>query len=369
MGDERVSARHAIYMNTLFLLGSSAVMGVNSSARQDSWIALLLTALIAFPFFMIYARILQLHPEKSFFEKLDLLMGPILGKVMTLLMSWFALHLCALVLRNFSEFIVVTLMPETPQLPVVLAMVLVVSYLAKSGPETFGRWASFVFPFVTLISLLTSFFSLNEMKFDRILPILQDPAKVLSGTQSLLTFPFLELVIFLCAAGGLRKGENPYKTYRYSLLLGTSIMLIILLRNIFTMGPYIMSDEYFPSFFSARVINLGSLLTRVEGSIAMNFILAGIAKITMCLWAATKGGAHLFGISSYQRLLMPMALLAAVLSTAVYTNITASFDFLEIYQYYALPFEIGIPVVLWILLEIRVRRQRSAAQTISAEEA
>jgi spore germination protein KB len=122
-----------------------------------------------------------------------------------------------------------------------------------------------------------------------------------------------------------------------------------------------MKIEYCPSDIAARIINIGDFLTRIEGSISMNFIMAGITKITVCLLVAAKGMAHLFGISNYRKILIPVALLALALSAILYETAMEMFAFLEAYQYYALLFQIIIPVIVWMFAEIKVRRQKKLA--------
>ncbi len=61
--------------------------------------------MIAVPCVLIYARILSLFPGEDIFSVAQTVLGKVAGKIAVALMSWFALHLGALVLRNFSEFI------------------------------------------------------------------------------------------------------------------------------------------------------------------------------------------------------------------------------------------------------------------------
>jgi spore germination protein KB len=103
-------------------------------------------------------------------------------------------------------------------------------------------------------------------------------------------------------------------------------------------------------------------LSRIEIVIGMNFVLAGIVKITLCLLAAAKGTARLFGIGDYRRLVMPMGLLMVALCAILYKNTMELFSFLPVYQYYALPFQVVIPMIVWIAAEVKARRQRQQAQ-------
>ena len=362
MRKELISKKQGVSIIMMFIFGSSVVMGVNSETQQDSWLSLMLGAAGTIPIILVYARIVRLNPGMDIFEILESLLGRVAGKAAVALMSWYALHLAALVLRNFSEFIQIASMPETPQLPIMIVMMLVTAYMAKSGVETLGRWTLAMLPLVLAVVLLTMLLSLNKMDFSNIQPIMAHSFGDISfAAFSLFAFPFAETVLVLGVAGAIKKTDSPYRLYLGSVLLGALVLLLVLLRNIDILGPAMMGAEFFPSYAAARVIAMGDFLSRIEIAIAMNFILAGIVKITVCLMAAAKGAARLFGLDDYRRLVMPVGLLMVALCAIVYDNTMEMFAFLPIYQYYALPFQVGIPLIVWILAEVRNKKRKKQA--------
>ncbi|SBW10885.1 putative Spore germination protein (Amino acid permease) [uncultured Eubacteriales bacterium] len=365
MDRETLTTRQAVCINVLFIFGSTAVMGVSSVTEQDSWIAFLLSVAFTIPAVLVYARLLQLFPGKNFFEMVDALFGRIAGKILTALMTWYAIHLCALVLKNFSEFLEICVLPETPQLAIILSMTLVVCYMARSGLETLGKWAIFALPVVSAIVIFTIVFAVNHMDFARILPVgTHDLGTLSAAGYKLFTFPFAESVIFLCAVGKMRGNGRPYSPYRMyliSIFLAGAILLSILLRNVFLLGPAVVADEYFPSYTAAKIINIADLISRLEGSIAMNFIVAGIVKITLCVFAASKGLAHLLELRDYRQLAFPVGLLGAALSANIFENVAQMVAFADAYKIYAIPFQILIPLGAWLAAEKKHRREQKAA--------
>lgn len=362
MGKELVTKRQAFCVIILFILGSTVIMGGSSEAEQDSWMSLLLAAATIVPLVIVYARIIRLYPGQDLFELLETLFGKILGKVFIVLMSWYALHLAALVLRNFSEFIQITSMPETPQLPLMIAMMVVTAYIAKSGIETLGRWSLAILPIVVLVVLTTTILAIPKMNFSNILPVMEhDFGTVAKGAFSMFTFPFAETVLFLCVAGAVKSADSPYKIYTKAIFAAVGILLIVVLRNLEIMGPATVGAKYFPSYSATRIIEVGDFLTRIEGVISMNFLLTGVVKISICLLAAAKGIARLFGINDYRRMVMPVGILVVALCAVVYDNTMQMFAFLPIYVYYALPFQIIIPLIVWITAEIKAKKRKNNA--------
>ncbi len=359
MSNESISTRQVFCIIVLFIFGSSLIMGVSIEAAQDTWIALLSVILLATPLVIIYARIIRLYPEKDFFEISELLLGKIAGKIIIVLMTWYAIHLCALVLRNFSEFLQIHAMTETPQFPIMVSIILVVFYMVKSGIETMGKWSVFILPIIIMVVIFTTVTSIKKMDFTNIMPVMEhDIGTIATGAFQILTFPFAETVLFLCLACAFKKKGNPYKTYISAILVGTLVLLIIFLRNTFLLGPAMINAVYFPSYSTVRIINIGEFFTRIEGSIAMNFILAGIMKMSVCLLAASKGTARLFGIKDYRQILLPVSLLILALSAILYKSTMEMFNFIKYYKFYAILYQIVIPLIIWIFAEIKTRLRK-----------
>ena len=358
MRKEPITFTQAVFTLVQFLFGSSVVLGVSSLASQDTWASLIIATAMMVPLFLVYARIMRLFPETDLFDILEILYGKIIGKIFVVLITWYAIHLCSLVLRNFTEFLQIVAMPETPQLPMMISLILVTAYLAISGVNILGKWSMIMLPIVVLTVVLTIVMALADIDYARLQPILVTKfTKIMSGAYQLLTFPLAETVLFLGIAGAVRKEINPYKMYGIAILTGSLILLVIILRNILILGAPMVSASYFPSYTTARILHISDFLTRVEGTITMNFLLSGIVKITLCLIVAAKGIAKLFAIKDYKIMMMPASMLVTALCAIVYNSAMEMFGFIKYYQIYAIPFQILIPVLVWVTAEIRQKMQ------------
>ena len=362
MLDQPLTRPQALAILMMFNFGSSVVMGISTGVGQDSWIALMISIAYAVPILWMYARIISLNPGEGLFSALEHRLGRILGKALTALMSWFALHLCALVLRNFSEFIQDATMTNTPQLPVLIIMAMTVYMLARNGGKALGKWSVATMPVVLGIAILTVLLSFNIMDPENFLPVLESPiGKIFSEAYKTFSFPFAETVVFLGIADFVRPSDSPLKIYLGGLLFSALIMLVIIARNLMILGPAVVAVEFFPSYTAVSIINLGDFVSRIEGSISVNFMLAGITKIALCLITASRGIASLFGIQDWRKLVAPVGFLAVMLAQILYGSTMEMFAFLNYYGFYAIPFELVIPILLWTVSEIRSRKSGGLA--------
>jgi spore germination protein KB len=360
--DQPLTRPQAVAILMMFCFGSSAVVGVSTGVGQDAWAALTLSIAFTVPVFWIYSRIISLNPGMGFFEVAELLLGKVIGKVVTALMSWYALHLCALVLRNFSEFIQISALLETPQLAVLLIMGVTVYALARNGCKALGKWSLATMPIVLGIVAVTVLFSAPVMNPLNFLPVFEHPlGDILKSAFQSFSFPFAETVLFLGIADFVRPSDSPGKIYFFSFLFTALVLLLIVCRNLMILGPAVVSVEYFPSYSAVRIISLGDFISRIEGSISINFMLAGVTKIALCLIVASRGIASLFGIRDWRTLVAPAGLMAVALAQILYKSTMEMFAFIDYYGLYAILFELAIPLLLWTVSELRSRKQRQGA--------
>ena len=363
MQKEKVTLYQSVATIVLFNFGSSVIMGINITAKQDTWLAILMAAAIGVPLFLIYAQIFKRFPGKDLYEIAEVLFGKIGGKVIAVVMIWFCTYLAALVLRAFSEFTEVSTLQRTPQLPILVLMTLATVYLARSNARAIGKWSVISAFLVLFVVVFTFFASANKMKVEDILPIMgHSTAELAESAFEIFGFPFAETVVFLCLGNSLNKDSKPIKMLFCSLVIIMVIFLMVFFRNLTLLGSNMMDICYFPSYVAVRTIEIGDFLVRIEGFITSNFFFAGIVKVSVCLLAASRGLMRLFNLPDYHPMVTPIGMLALALSVIVYSNTMEMFTFMEYYSYYAFPFQVIIPMIIWIAGEIHARKQRKKAE-------
>lgn len=359
MKKEILSSKQAIAILFLYLIGSTAIIGLSGEARQDSWFSLLLACVEALPFLLMYARIIRLYPGIDLFDIVLKLFGKIFGRIFILLFAWYGLHLGSLVISNFGQFIHTTALTETPILPIYLLMGLMAIFVVKSGIETFGKSALLFTPIMVVTVLFTFVATIKDFDISNLQPVLFDNWKdIFSGSFSNFTFPFAEIVLFLVVADSIGQKDNPYKIYSWGLIAGGVLLMFAILRNMLVLGFPLLADYFFPSFSAARtiIVGKGNAFARFEQIVTGNFMVGGYVKTSLCLFAASKGFAKLFGLKSYRTIVIPTGLLMVGIAAILYKNVMEMFEWIAVYKYYALPFQVLLPLIIWITAEFKSKK-------------
>ena len=360
MRKEVISNRQGISLMSMFIMGSTMIMGVGFEAKQDVWLSILVAVILAIPVMAVYARILSLFPDKDLYEILCTVFGGIIGRIIALFFIWYAFHLGTMVMRNFQEFIKVVAFPETPEFIPIIMMGILCIWVAKEGIEVLGRWSQMVFIILAVIIIIVVLLCMKDADFNNLRPVLYNGViPVFNGAFSAFSFPFAETVLFMAVLNFSRDGNNPFKVYYLALAWSSLLISLVTLRNVLVMGTDFIERVYFPSYAAVSLLNIRDFLQRIDVTVSVVLLFAGFVKISVCLLAACKGVDCLFKIGDYRQIVVPVGLLMMTVSCFIYQNIMEMQEWaFKIYKYYAFPFQVILPVIIWTAAEIKVKRQQ-----------
>ncbi|MDF2989052.1 MAG: spore gernimation protein, partial [Eubacterium sp.] len=351
---ERLSDKEAICIIITFILGSSLILGIGGDSKNDAWIAGLLSLILFLPMLLIYSRLLSLFPDKDLFDILNIVFGKVIGKITAVIYIWYAFHLGALVLRNFGEFINTVAMPETPLMVPLICLQIVCVTGVCLGLEVVGRITTYFLPLILFILLLVQLLAIPQLHFNYLKPILGNGiGPVLKGAFSTFSFPFAETVLFLGVFSSLKTKKSPIKIYLLGTLISAFVIINITIRNIAVLGN-MLGSFYFPSYEAVSRINIGDFIQRIEVTVSIVFIFGAFIKAAICLMVACKGIGKVLNLKDYRSVTIQTGLLMAYFSYIVYDNIMdMKYWAFMVYEYYAFPMQVIIPLIVWILAEIK----------------
>jgi len=342
-----------------FIYGSSAIINSAVGAYQDAWFAFIIGWFSSYLLIGVYVYLSLLHPQRTLIDILTECFGRFFGKIFATFYIFYFIHLAALVLRNFGEYMNTVNYPDTPLLFLLIALAVVTAFAVRNGLEAISRVNEILMPFAIffVIALFFIFFHTYELK--NLLPFLDKGfAHVLKISFGVLTFPFGETVVFLMIFPSLNKKENLLKTTSLSITASGLILLIITLRDLMALGPELINTIIFPPHSTTGL--LPDFV--IDPFIAANLLINGGLKIVICLYAASLGITQLFGLQDYKLFVLPITAIVISLSNWIYESLPEMLRWAaEVYPIYAIPFQFIIPITL-LLISI-IKKKRSTEKT------
>ncbi|SDM53252.1 GerAB/ArcD/ProY family transporter [Acetanaerobacterium elongatum] len=359
MRKEQIIDKEAICLLISFIIGSTLIVGVSGSSKNDAWLSSITGFVMAVPVLLIYSRILTLYPQKDLFDILTLVIGKIAGKFVTVVYTLYAFHLGSLVLRNFGEFMNSFAMPETPMIIPLVAMGMVCIIAARLGVEVLGRTTTYFLPGIFLILLIVQLLALPQLHINYLKPVLGNGiTPVLKDGYSAFAFPFAETVVFMGVFDALKTPKSPKKVYFLGVVIAAAIITITTVRNIAVLGN-MLGSFYFPSYEAVSRISIGNVIERIEITVSFVFVFGVFVKTSVCMMVAGKGIEKLLNLKSYRSIIIQIGVLMILFAQIIYDNIMQMRLWaFKVYPYYAFPMQVILPVIIWIIAEIKNRKIR-----------
>ncbi len=210
--------------------------------------------------------------------------------------------------------------------------------------------------------MITLLISIRSFDLDNIKPVAGTEFSVLIGSSfTIFASPFAETILFTVFFSSIKSTSSPYKIYIWGVLIATIYSLMAVLRNILVMGFPSLNMYYFASYSVISVISVGDFFSRFEVLIGLALLLDVFVKLCVCMFAATKGISKLININNDKNLAVPVGLLMITLASILYSNTAEMFEGLNTYKYYALPFQVILPLIILAGAEIKTRLRKFEA--------
>ncbi len=336
-----------------FVFGSTAILNPAVNAYQDSWLAYIIGWMGGIILIYIYGYISKLNPSKTLVEILQCTFGNFFGNILAILYVFYFIHLSALILRNFGEYMVITTYTETPMLFIMVSVITVVAYCIRKGLEVTSRVAEFLVPLLIFNVLILFLLIFNKYDINNFLPFLERGfSPILKTAFSVLSFPFGETIVFLMIIPNLNNKKDIIKSSIISILIIGFVIFTVLIRDLLSLGADMLSKIYFPPSISTKLLTT----MNIDPLINTNLLIGGGIKITVCTYAAAMGICQLFKLDNYKMLIIPISLIVLIISKLIYNNVFEMINWSSnIYPYYALPFQVIIPIIILIISLMKKR--------------
>lgn len=354
MNKDTVTTKQAVSLIILTFLSSSIVAFPGINAGKDAWIVKIIAVLIALIFTFIYEQLMHIFPKKNLYEILIEVFGKVIGNIVIILYTIYFFILGSLVLRRFGDMVNVVSIPETPMILPVFLMLLVCILIAKYGVEIIGRWSETTMILVAGVLSLIIIFLVKDMRINNLRPVLFNGIKpVLKEIPLAFAFPYGEVVLFTTIFTTI-KGKGKSKIYTIGILISGFLGVILYLTTLLVIGETLAKQAYFPILTTVSHINVGKFIQRIDIVAPLLFILGGVIKVSICIIATSKGIAKIFCYKNYDFIVAPVAFMMFNVFIINFKSIFEATKWIDdIFPIYSLPFQVIIPILLYIIALVR----------------
>lgn len=359
MNKEGISEYQGVALVSMQIWGGIFTAG--AAAGANKWIILIIATILSVPLLITFARIMSNFPGKNLYDILEIVLGKGFGKVIVLLYTLFFFHLGAIILRSFIEFTRVTTLPETPIIITAIIFVLACAYVVRQGIKTFGRWAGVFFIGITFVAVFIGVFVIiynpNELSFFYIFN--NDINLNAFQIFSFITYPIAQVISFMPIFNSLKNKDSQYTVFVKGVLFALSVALLDIIAIEFLMVSDESEKMFFPTFLALRRIRVGSFIQRIETIVAAQLSIYSIVEFSVCLFAVCKGAAKICDFKDYKSTAVSVSLLSVGVALILYESTLEMVQWdTEIWPYYSFPFLILMPIVILILGEIKIRKNK-----------
>lgn len=309
-------------------------------ARRDAWVAEIAVGLGNQLVLWLFLVIAMRFPGQSLTAILRQVLGRTLGGLFSLIYGLYFLHYCSEVLRSFGEFMATTIMPQTPLSVVMLAMGLVAAYCAHKGIEIIGRSSEMLFPIIAVGMGLVVLLVLNQARPTRLLPVMDQGVGPVLLSVARSSLVFTEAPFFPSAFALLHNRKGLSITLHTMFAVISISIAFITAVVVATEGDDLAAATTYAIFGLARLATVGEFFDRIEPLFMTTVVMGYAIRITVFLYAGALTLAEVFGLQSYQPLVL------ALMSTAVTLALIQWENTIHMLEY----FGTAGPLLAWVMI-------------------
>ncbi|WP_199621149.1 GerAB/ArcD/ProY family transporter [Paenibacillus alkalitolerans] len=358
MEKAKISAGQLFALIFLFEMGTALVVSLGLKAEKDAWLAILLGLAGGLLLFLVYTSLYKLYPALPLTGYLRAILGKWIGWPACLLYIIFFLYGAARDLRDGGELLTASFLDQTPVFVNLAIMILSVGYVLNKGIEVFSRTAQICMVVMFAAGFISNFlmYASGIADYHQLLPVLAkgwEPVVNTAATQTF-EFPFSELICFTMLFPYLNDPKNGVRAGFAAVLFSGLTLSFSIAMYIAVLGVDIAGRATFPLLSAISMINIGEFIQRLDVFAVLTLIIGDFFKVGIFFYAAVIGGADLFRIQDYRKLVYPFALLILIISMIIASNFAehieeGNFALRTVF----LLFGVAIPLLLWAAARFR----------------
>ena len=370
MDSERINSNQYMNLMVFFMLGGSVLLKSGASAGSDVWILYSVNWVVGLVFFAMFYRLSRLHDYRSFPLIFERCLGKWGGKLLCFFyLSYFLLRF-RLIGDTMTEMASDLLMNGSPNRMTMLVLLFAVLYGCSKGLRALGRSAELLLP-LTLVCLLPFFitaFVSDVFTLQNLRPILTGgTTDFWKKFASMTIYPYSELIFFAMLIVNMnhKDQKGAYRKFVYASLFATLLLIGISTTNLAILGRHLAASFKYPFYNAMMMTGVHGVLERLDPLAVIIIIVCGFYKVSLYAYGFINFLQSFFPLLKKKWIIPAIGVIIFSFGPGVsffndkLINETVPFRIM-------VWFHIAIPLVLWIITEIkRWQQQKKDVERIS----
>ncbi|WNQ12094.1 GerAB/ArcD/ProY family transporter [Paenibacillus aurantius] len=320
-------------MFTLFLYTTMAGFLISPLIRKAGYESALALVLGAFMGLFLGGGALLLartRPEESFVRFGGEIVGKWLHYPLCAVMIFFLLNTAGQIFRLFTDFLIQTYLPETPDWALTAVFGVCVAIGVRTGLESIFRFSQLFFWFVLLSGLVGTSLLGKGIPTFRAHALLNhfDPAQLWGGAY-LSAGNYAELFLILLLYPQLANGRRTGRTMFWATLSSLVAVLSNLIPTLMLFDTKLAGNMTYPVLEAVRFIRVADFLENLDPLLTSIWIFSLFIKLSLLVYAATLIFSQLVKLKDHRPLSFSLTAFAVVLSFHLGRNFTEVENYME----------------------------------------
>ena len=327
---------------------------ISGITKQNTWVVVLLSSLLTFPLLLIYISLCEKYPHKNLIEINELIYGPHIGKLVSIIYLYSLWFIIPANMRYVGDFFTNYLFPETPLEAFIILFTCICAWAVRGGIEVIARSTLIIVILTFTEAIIITLFLFKYMRISNFMPFLNiGLMEFIQAMHGMMAIPFGETFVFLMIIPYINNIKQAKSSILSGFAFGSLFLLGVLVRNTAVLGIF-ASIHVLPSYQTAKIINIGEIITRMEVLVAVFVLFNLFVKVCLFYYATVLGTAQLFKLKSYKCLVIPIGIISAIMSVSMYdSSVEEAYNAANIYPVFVTPVIFLLPIITLLLTNFR----------------
>ncbi len=307
---ESITSRQTIALMTIsrLALAISIMPTINIRPHnQDTWVVVLISIVYTHVIMTPLLFLANKFKDLTMIGYLEVIHGKIIGKVVGLLYGLYFLANAFNASTIQSELITTSILSDTSEALVVIAMMVTCIYAVSRGYETGLRASEVLAPISLLIITILVLLGVNNFKYYLILPVLADSTflDINLGAMELSTY-YSEIFILTMLIPYLEQKEDITKILSKSTIYSMGLLSIIVIVAQISLGVEYIKHSNFPFLAYVRSIDIFNIVERIESLAVMGWLITSLSRVSAFLMISVAAFREVFNKDNKEKIILPI---------------------------------------------------------------